>query len=66
MVANGLEVVQSTLDTRGLQDVKFFFSLDVQAKPNSDVERDVAYVLDTYLRGDRAPMQAIGDKEMVA
>lgn len=61
MVANELEVVQSTLDQRGLRDVKFFFSLDVQAKKNSDVVREVAYVLNTYLRGDRILMPLLGD-----
>jgi hypothetical protein len=63
MVTSKLQEVQSTLASRGLQDVKFFFSLDVQARPNSEVERDVAYVLDTYLRGDCVPMAAIGDLE---
>lgn len=61
MVSNELEVVGATLASRGVCDVKFFFSLDAQAKPNSDVEREAAYVLETYLRGDRSPMALFGD-----
>jgi len=52
MSANVLDVVQSTLDQRGLLDVKFFFGLDVRCKPSSDVAKEVAYVLSTYERGD--------------
>lgn len=61
MSTNVLDVAQAALDSRGLRDVKFFFSLDVQSKPNSDVAKEVAYVLNTYERGDRVKMEPFGD-----
>lgn len=61
MSTDVLDVAQASLDARGLRDVKFFFSLDVQSKSNSDVAKEVAYVLNTYERGDYVPMQSFGD-----
>lgn len=61
MNSNTLGSAQSALDARGLRDVKFFFSLDVQSKTNSDVAKEVAYVLNTYERGDRLQMEPFGD-----
>lgn len=63
MNTNVLDVAQSALDRRGLRDVKFFFGLDVRSKPSSDVAKEVAYVLETYERGDfvSLPMTGLGE-----
>jgi hypothetical protein len=64
MSTNVLEVAQSTLDMRGLRDVKFFFGLDVRCKPSSTVAKEVAYVLETYERGDFGPLSLAGMGEL--
>jgi hypothetical protein len=65
MKTSDLAGVQAELQKLGVKDVKFFFNLDVKSRPNSDVKSDVAYLLDTYLRGDVVEMHAIGDVQPV-
>lgn len=51
MTMNPLREVQTRLDERGVQDVKFLFSRDAYAKLPSDVSVDVADVLSKYFDG---------------
>ena len=58
---NDLDTVQRELDKLGVCDIKIFFTGAVSSTPNSDVTRDVAYLLSTYLRGDYVPLPLFGD-----
>lgn len=62
MSTNSLQAVQTTLDERGVRDVKFFFSDDSHSSL-SDAKQKVAYILETYLRGDAALSSAAGDSK---
>lgn len=56
-----LDKAQKSLEARGLCDIKFFFTGGVSSTPNSDVTNEIAYVLNTYERGDRVPLEPFGD-----
>jgi len=56
-----LDNAQKSLESRGLCDIKFFFTSAVSSTPNSDVTKEIAYVLNTYERGDRVPLALFGD-----
>jgi hypothetical protein len=61
MTTSTLQNVQATLEQRGVQDVKFFFNFDLPSRANSDVKTDVAYLLESYERGDSSAMPKFGD-----
>lgn len=61
MTTNALHEVQTKLEERGVLDVKFFFNGDMLARSNSDVKTDVAYLLESYERGDHTVMPRFGD-----
>ena len=60
-----LQEVQTKLNNRGLKDVKLFFSLNVSSKANTNVLKEVAYVLNTYERGDFVAMEPFGDSTLL-
>lgn len=59
--SNRLHSVQSTLEQRGVRDVKFCFSLAMAERPASEVAGSVADVLDAYLKGRFTEVERIGD-----
>lgn len=62
MNTNSLQEVQDTLNKRGVRDVKFFFSEDSRSRL-SDAKQKVAYILETYMRGDFHASPAAGDSK---
>lgn len=64
MNTSSLQAVQAKLNERGVRDVKFFFNQETS--PLSDMKERVAYVLDTYLRGDCEQAQPAGDTKIIA
>jgi len=61
MVTTELSEVQTRLNSLGVRDVKLFFTVDARSMSNSYVSRQVAYLLSTYLAGDRVPLPLFGD-----
>lgn len=59
-----LQEVQSALEQRGVRDVKFFFKLEANAMPASEVKNSVTGVLEQYLAGKCAPMGKLGDSNI--
>lgn len=60
MNTNSLQAVQVTLNEREVRDVKFCFSDDAHSSL-SDAKNKVAYILETYMRGDFYQSPAVGD-----
>lgn len=58
---NRLQNMQSALEQRGLRDVKFCFSLTLNATPASAVASSVADFLDAYLKSRFKEVERIGD-----
>lgn len=56
-----LQTMQTALLERGVQDVKFCFSLGMQGMPSSVVAGSVADFLDAYLKGRSTVVDRIGD-----
>lgn len=56
-----LQDVQSALEQRGVRDVKFFFKLEANAMPASEVKISVTTVLEQYLAGKCTSMGKLGD-----
>lgn len=56
-----LHAVQSALQKRGVQDVKFCFAKGVSENGAVDVMAKVADFLETYERGDRVVLSKIGN-----
>lgn len=62
MNTNSLQAVQATLNERGVRDVKFCFSDDSHSSL-SESKNKVAYILETYMRGDFHPSPAAYDSK---
>ncbi|PXX08945.1 hypothetical protein C8R27_14115 [Nitrosomonas ureae] len=56
-----LDVVQKRLDKYGVRDVKFFLTNAVGTTPKSVLEKEVAFLLSTYLDGYSKPLDRLGD-----
>ena len=56
-----MDAVQKRLNDLGVRDIKFFFTPSVKTMPNSQVKREVAFILNTYLDGYRTPFGLLGD-----
>jgi hypothetical protein len=56
-----LQSMQTALTERGVQDVKFCFSLSMQEMPGSVVASSVSDFLDAYLKGRSTVVDRIGD-----
>jgi hypothetical protein len=62
MSANGrLAALQSALSERGVQDVKFCFSLSLNQMPASEVAGSVSDFLYAYLNNKYKVIEKIGD-----
>jgi hypothetical protein len=59
-----LHELQSALQTRGLRDVKFCFTLGLAEVPHSEVVAGVSDFLDAYLKGRFTVVDRIGDAEI--
>lgn len=56
-----LQVMQAALVKSGVRDVKFCFSLGLNAIPSSTVARDTVDFLDAYQKGRYKVVDRIGD-----
>lgn len=66
MSTNVLEVVQSTLDQRGMRDVKFLFKRESVAVPATDLEEDLANVLSKFLAGKYKTANKLPSEELTS
>jgi hypothetical protein len=52
MNTNSLQIVESALKQRGVRDVKFLIKREAVAVPMTDLEEDLADVLNKFLAGE--------------
>lgn len=57
-----LDKVQKELDRLGVRDIKIFFSENANKIVKSDLYKQVAIMLSSYLAGNKTPLKPIGDK----
>ena len=56
-----LDAVQKRLNEQGVKDVKFFLTNSVGSTPKSVLEKEITYLLSTYLDGYKMPLGLLGD-----
>ncbi|AEJ00161.1 hypothetical protein Nit79A3_0255 [Nitrosomonas sp. Is79A3] len=56
-----LDAVQKKLTEKGVKDVKFFLTNAVGSTPKSVLEKEVTYLLSTYLDGYKTKLGLLGD-----
>lgn len=57
-----IEYLQKRLDALGIQDIKVFWSENFSRFSRTDLEKELALILHTYLDGYKVPLKPIGDK----
>jgi hypothetical protein len=61
-MATRLEQIQQDLENRGVKDVKFAFSEDINKVPKSEVEESICEVLEAHLNGKFSALSPLHDK----
>lgn len=56
-----LDALQKELEARGIRDIKFFWSHGVRGKLLSEVQNQVANVLEAYLKGEYTELPEFND-----
>lgn len=56
-----IEALQKRLDERGIRDIKVFWSGDKNKISINELEKELSFILNTYIDGDVIPLGLFGD-----
>ena len=61
MIDLSVPTLQKRLDDLGVRDIKVFWSESAKSKSRVDIEKELSFILNTYLDGYCKPLGPIGD-----
>ena len=59
---SSIDALQKRLDERGIRDIKVLWSENFSQFSSTDIEKELVFILNTYLDGQCVPLKPIGDK----